>query len=172
METPTKGCLPFTSLVLAVLMAVLCLVSASCGNSAAYQTDVPVTDLCFAVDSTLEAPSEFAEMTEDYIKGMMQIDPAEFAEYAVKMRVSGTNIDEYGIFKVASEAEVQSAAETVKAYLNMRIEAWMPEYIPEEFPKLQNASVKVMGQYVIYCILDNDTKIAAFSAAEEMLTDK
>ena len=164
-----SGCLPF---ILAVVLTFTCLCTASCGGSVAYKTDVAVSELSAAVDTLLDNPGDFATMTEGYIVGMMEIDPAQFEEYVVKLRASGANIDEYGIFKAADADSVDAAVAIAEAYLARRIEAWMPEYMPEEFPKMEAASVKVFGNYVVYAILAEDVKADVFDAVKAELTDK
>ncbi len=154
------------------MLAVTCLITASCGGSASYSTDVAATELSVTVDALLENPSDFATMTDEYIIGMMEIDPSEFADHIVKLRASGANIDEYGIFKAPTAADVADVKAVVEAYLARRVEAWMPEYMPEEFPKMEAASVKVMGQYVVYAILADDVKADVFSAIENALIEK
>lgn len=161
-----SGCLPF---ILAVVLAFTCLCTASCGGSVSYSTDTPVSELSAAVDALLENPDDFATMSESYIVGMMEIDPSQFEEYVVKLRASGANIDEYGIFKAAN---TEDAVAVANAYIARRIEAWMPEYMPEEFPKMEAASVKVFGQYVVYAILAEDVKADVFDAVKAELTDK
>ncbi len=162
--------------ILAFILAVIALLPTaaltSCGSSASYANDVLVVDLCTKVDALLANPTEFALMSDDYIKGMMYVDTSKFAEHAVKLRASGANVDEYGIFKAPDNSDPNLIKETVEAYLKMRVDTWMPEYMPEEFPKMQSASVKVFGQYVIYCILDEATKANVFSAVEEALGAK
>jgi len=46
----------------------------------------------------------------------------------------------------------------------------MKEYMPEEFPKLESAEVKTAGNYVIYAILSDNDKKAAFDAFNKALT--
>ncbi len=162
----------FLALILAIIALIPTAALASCGNSVSYANDVLVVDLCTKVDALLTNPTEFALMSDDYIKGMMYVDTSKFADYAVKLRASGANIDEYGIFKAPDNSDPSLIKETVEAYLKMRVDTWMPEYMPEEFPKMQSASVKVFGQYVIYCILDEATKTNVFSAVEEALAAK
>lgn len=142
------------------------------GSSVTIADNVAVADLCTAVDALLENSSDFATMTDSYINGMMKIDPSEFADYAVKLRASGANIDEYGIFKAKDKDSVEAVKKIVEDYLKMRVDTWMPEYMPEEFPKMENASVKVIGNYVVYCILDEDTTAGVFAAVEDKLTEK
>lgn len=162
----------FLALILAIIALIPMAVLTSCGSSASYANDVPVSDICTKVDALLTNPKEFALMSADYIKGMMYVDTSKFADYAVKLRASGANVDEYGIFKAPDNSDPELIRETVEAYLKMRVDTWMPEYMPEEFPKMQSASVKVFGQYVVYCILDEATKANVFSAVESALVQK
>jgi hypothetical protein len=41
--------------------------------------------------------------------------------------------------------------------------------MPEEYPKLENASVKALGNYVIYAILSDSAKTDALDAFESAL---
>ncbi len=164
-----SGCLPF---ILAVVLAFTCICTASCGGSVSYNTSISVSELSVAVDTLLSNPDDFATMTESYIVGMMEIDPSQFEEYVVKLRASGSNIDEYGIFKAADSEGVANAVAVANAYIARRIEAWMPEYMPEEFPKMERASVKVFGHYVVYAILAEDVKADVFDAVKAELTEK
>ena len=164
-----SGCLPF---ILAIVLAFTCICTASCGGSASYSTDVPVSELSAAVDALLSNPADFATMTDGYITGMMEIDPTQFEECIIKLRASGANIDEYGIFKAADSQGVANAVAVANAYIARRIEAWMPEYMPEEFPKMEAASVKIFGNYVVYAILSEDVKADVFDAVKAELTEK
>ncbi|MBQ2765604.1 MAG: DUF4358 domain-containing protein [Clostridia bacterium] len=163
------GCLSF---ILALMLIFTCFAAVSCGETASYHSDIPVSKLTAAADELLPDSGDFATMTSDYILGMMDIDTSEFAEYTVKLRASGANVDEYGIFKAKSDDDVENVKETVQKYLAMRVDTWMPEYMPEEFPKMQKASVKVMGRYVVYCILDDDAKNDVFTSIENILLGK
>ena len=42
----------------------------------------------------------------------------------------------------------------------------MPEYLPDEFPKRQNAKLWTEGSYVMYAILSDDGREAALEAFE------
>lgn len=149
--------------------AVIC----ACGTeTVSYSNDVAVADLVTAADTALGDSEPLTAVPDDYIKGMMQIDTAAFEEYVVKIRASGTNIDEYGIFKAPSAESVDSVKEIVSGYLDMRLDVWMEEYMPEEKPKLENATVKTMGRYVVYCILSDEAKDTVFTAVDNMLLGK
>lgn len=156
-----------------LLIAISLLALVSCGSGAAkYRNDVAVPDLCAAADPLIGDSSTMATMTDDYLYGMMGIELDGISDYAVKVQASGANVDEYGIFKASSEENVATVEQMVQSYLAKRVETWMPEYMPEEFPKVQSAKAQVYGQYVVYCILDDSEKSAVFNAIEAALKDE
>ncbi len=150
------------SLAMAMLMALLLL--AGCGSSSETAKDIAIADLAAAVDEALGKGDSLVAVDENYIKGYMKMDVSDM-EHTVKINAYGANIDEYGIFK----GDAKKIKSMVEAYLKLREESWMDEYMPEEKPKLTSAEIKTAGDYVIYCILSDADKTAAFEAFEGAL---
>ena len=105
-----------------------------------------------------------AEQSADYLANMFKLDSGSYADALVMIANMGTTIDEYGIFHGSDAAQAEALHTAVQDYLQLRLDAWMPEYMPEEFPKLQNAKVWAEGNYVFYAILGEDAKTAAGDA--------
>ena len=105
-----------------------------------------------------------AEQSVDYIANMFKLHSGSYADALVMIANMGTTIDEYGIFHGSDAAQTEALQTAVNDYLQLRLDAWMPEYMPEEFPKLQNAKVWAEGNYVFYAILGEDAKTAAGDA--------
>ena len=150
-----------------LLSFITLLLLASCAKTS-YKSDVSVSDLAAAIDKNLGADN-FTAMNESYLKGAMKLDAALFSDYVVKLNAQGVNIDEYGIFKAPDENSVDSVKEAVEGYIKLRKDTWMDEYMPEEKPKLEAAEVKVCGLYVMYAILDDNSKKTAFDDFENSL---
>ncbi len=160
--------------ILAIMLAavLLCLL-ASCGEeTASYATDIAVADLAAAADAALAAETPLSAVPDDYIIGMMEIDVSVFEDHIVKIQASGASIDEYGIFKAPTSEAVESIKSIASEYIAARIDDWNPQYMPEEFPKMESATIQTFGQYVVYCILDDNTKDAVFTAIENKLLGK
>lgn len=149
------------SLLLAAVMlaGLLC----ACGGSA---KNVPVSELSEKVCSAL-GKTDMADPGENYVKGYMKHDAAEIGEYVIMKNVMGTNIDEFGIFK-AGNLSVNELKEMIEGYLQILVDSWM-NYQPEEKPKLDGAEIKVVGDYVMYCILTDAGKDVAFGAFSDAL---
>ena len=146
-----------------LLLAVLLLLSA-CGQPQ-LRDDVPVTELAEAMLLKIAAREDLAEMNEGYIAGMMGLELTDYEEYAVYVSALGTNIDEFGVFKVAEGFSADEAAEKLEDYLQMRRDTFMKEYTPEEQPKLEKAKVFTLGNYAVYAILSESERQDVFRRA-------
>ena len=156
------------SIVLIAVM-LLALLTACGGDKVA--DDVVVSGIEARVDEAIGNDGSLVAMDAGYIQSYMKIDVSQYADYVVKVNSKGVNIDEYGIFKGADAAQTKAIEQAVEDYFALRQANWMPEYMPEEFPKLEAGLYKVVGNYVIYAILSEDDAEAAFKAFEACLTE-
>ncbi len=129
--------------------------------------DVPLADLAAVADEALANPALTA-MEDNYLKSM-QLDTDLFEGYVVKLATQGTTIDEYGIFLAPDVESAPEVSTAIEDYLQFRLDIWMPEYLPEEFPKLESAQVATYGRYVVYGILSEVDQEALFAAVEAAL---
>ena len=156
-----------------IIALFLCLIMTAaaltaCGGGEV-RNDVAVSELSAKINSELESGADLVDAPESYISSSMGFDLSSVSEYVVKINSRGVNIDEYGIFKAADDSQLQQLQTAVSNYLQIRVDTWMVEYMPEEFPKLQNAETKTIGNYVMYAILSDSDKQAVFSAFEKTL---
>lgn len=156
---------------IALLLCSILIISAlaACGSSASYRDDVPAADIATAVDAVLATGANMSTLSDTYITGSMQLSVEDYADYCAKIASKGITVNEYGIFKGTDENHAKTIQSELEAYLQMRLDSWMPEYMPEELPKLENAEVKVCGTYVMYAILSDEERAAAFAAFENAL---
>lgn len=141
----------------------------ACSNGAIIRDDVSVLDISAAFDAVIEGSDTLIEPGEAYLSGSIKLDANTLGDHIVKINIFGTNIDEYGIFKAASETETKRLASVLEDYLSMRNDSWMHEYLPEQYPKLRDAEVKINGLYVAYAILEKTEREAAFAKLDAML---
>ena len=154
---------------LIAIILTLSLLTACGGKAAEIRNDVAVSDVSAAVASVL-GNDTLVSVPDTFYSGSMKMDVSKFDGYDVKINSKGINIDEFGVFKAKDSSQVSTVEQAAKDYLKMRIDTWMVEYMPEEYPKLENAEVKTVGNYVMYAILSDDDKKAAFDALEKSLT--
>ena len=150
-----------TALALAL---VLCAgIFSGCGTGEAAEPDFET--VASAVTGAVSTDG-MVDMDGGYIENMLKLTTGDYERCDAMVTNVGTSINEFGLFKGADEAQVEALHAAVQDYLQLRLDAWMPEYLPEEFPKLQNAQVWTEGTYVFYAILDEDMKSAAGEAFE------
>ena len=155
--------------VLHILAALLlcALLLTACGESA--KKDVPAADLAKDVMEAIGMSDTMEDTADVVVVGFMRLRPDQFGDCAVYHNSYGTGVDEFGIFKAGalSAAEVKPAVED---YLKMMRETSMAAlYTPEELPKLDGAEVRAVGDYVMYCVLSDADRAAAFKTFEAAL---
>ena len=150
----------YTGIILALVMCLTLLAACVSENEAVDPGFDTVVEDIEAVVST----DGMAKMDSEYIENMFKLTTDDYEQCLVMSTNVGTTIDEFGIFKGTDSAQAESLHAAVNDYLQLRLDAWMPEYLPEQFPKLQNAKVWAEGNYVFYAILSEDTKTAASEA--------
>lgn len=157
-----------TKSALIALMLIIATLLSACGGGSV-KNDVAVSELGSAIDTAIGSTADLVDAPESYITGSMKLDVSNISEYTVKINSRGINIDEYGIFKAADDTQLQQLQTLVSDYLQFRLDTWMVEYMPEEFPKLESAEVKTVGNYVMYAILSDADRKLAFTAFEDSL---
>lgn len=155
--------------ILPLFCAVLALgLLAACGSGSKVKDDVAAADVSKAVVAALPAES-FTAASETYVTGVMKMDGPSFKGFDVEVNSKGENIDMFGVFQGTDEKQTAEIKKACEDYLQMRKDTWMPEYMPAERPKLDDAEIKVAGNYVMFAILSESDKTAAFGAFEKAL---
>ncbi|MBR6708797.1 MAG: DUF4358 domain-containing protein [Clostridia bacterium] len=153
------------ALLLAIL--VLALVCTAC-SAPTLRNDVSIAELSAVVEPKIANAEHLDTADADYFR--FNLEGTEIAEERiVRLAISGKTLDEYGIFRAASDEDVAQLKDACEAYLVRRNEAWMNEYLVEEYPKLRDAEVHVIGRYVVVLILSDTETEAVLAAITESL---
>mgnify|MGYP001861266732 FL=1 len=145
-----------------LLCAIALCLTAACGSDAA---EPAFDEVESAIDSAVDT-SSMTEADSSYLQGMFGLEEGDYEACRVLITGVGTTIDEIGLFKGADAAQAEELKTAVTDYLQLRLNSWMPEYLPDEFPKLQNARLYEQGTYVFYAILSDEGRDAALEAFE------
>ena len=90
-------------------------------------------------------------------------------DYSIRF-TGGNSFDEYGILHVQNESDVAAVKKAVEDYLKVKSEdALYRSYFPGEEYKLDEAEVKVYGNYVVYAMLDATNRNAVFTTVKNLL---
>lgn len=139
-------------------------------NTEVFKSDITAIEFAERFDSMLLNGTKLTAVDDDYINGMLELNLNDVTEYVLKIQTSGTEVDQYGIFKTTSEIKAEALADSVKSYLEMLSDNWQNfNYLPEEMPKINAAEVKSAGLYVVFVIATEDEKTAVFDEFFAML---
>ena len=159
----------FKTMTAAALALVLCLgLLVGCG-AAKVKNDVPVSDLASALRTAVGMEDSLVSMDGTFL-GLMGKKSGDLGEYEILVS-NGTTIDELGVFKAGTLTTDQLKKLTEDYLAVYREKRWpMVElYNPDEEPKLSDAEIKVLGDYVVYLILGEADRAKAGEALEKAL---
>lgn len=155
-------------LVFFFILSLLC--TASC-QRAQYRDDVLCETITTAVCEEIEDDEEFLPFGEEHIRFSFE-DTDRFADKSLVYSVRSENIDEIGVFLAESDEDVPELRRICEQYVETLREeqrAFVASYAPREATKLDAATVRVFGRYVVYTVLSENDREEAFEAIEEML---
>ena len=96
--------------------------------------------------------------------------PSYLRDYTVIKANNAKNINEIGIFKV-EDGKASDMKEIVESYVsNLQGQYRNMQYFPEEVEKIDCATVKVFGNYVVYSFLNEADTEAFYDAIKDTLT--
>ena len=106
------------------------------------------------------------ELLSDYL------DLSSFPEGELRYSPDGNDLDEFGVWHLTDgrTGELSALLEDYLRESYRRNQAFFDSYIPKETPKLRDAEVRVMGNYVAYAVLSPDRRESFFTSLREALT--
>jgi len=163
-----KRIISLSILLLFVFLPVL----SSCGPDAQYRNDVSVSQLAEQIlNSFGGSDSDFEEAESDYYTVNIG-NPENLESYTILLPKQSGNFSEIGICKIKKGANASDVEKSVRAYIESqqkKLASFLSSYEPAEVEKIQNASVKIYGDYVIYFFLTKADQSRAYSAVESAL---
>lgn len=160
----------FFKRTLQMILLALVLLLPSCKKQE-YLDEVSCYDLCEAVIIAEDEIGEYEAYGEDYIEYFFE-NTSLHNDFRIIYSRESDDIDELGIFRTDSTEKTDELLGIVEKHISSYQKdqrSFIASYAPEELSKLDNAEIKVFGNYVVYAIMDEDDKKEAFSVIEEKL---
>ena len=169
----------YTRVLLSLLLALTLILPLVSCDGGKYRDDLTATQLTDSITAALPAGDGWRQVSNAYISPSSWGE--DYADYLAKVEEyrilvsenSDMNIDEVGVFVCKTEKDAKAVKGFAENYLTAKAAQLKPlleSYNPTEMPKLDNATVTVMGRYVVYTILSSADTATASSAAEKALT--
>lgn len=151
-----------------LLIAVLLLTLVSCGGD--YIDTVSSSELATTAIAYVTTEGGTRVLDDDVILEFVEDDvPSYLRDYTVIKANNAKNINEFGIFRV-EDGKASDMKEIVESYVsNLKGQYRSMQYFPEEVEKIDFATVKAYGNYVVYSFLNESDTEAFYTAIENNL---
>lgn len=165
--------------LLCLLLALTMTLPMTACDGGSWRDDLTAAQVCNAVTDALPAGDGWRQVGENYVSpSSWGEDYADYLDKVTEYRIvvsenSDMNIDEVGVFLCKSEKDAKAVKTFCESYLDakaLQLKPLLESYNPDEMPKLDYATVNVMGRYVMYTILSSADTTTAGSAMEKTLT--
>ena len=153
------------------LTLMLCLTLFSCKSSKGYSDGIPCSELLDTAEEQIPIDLGYESFDGDHIK--LYFENTELDDdRSLRYSVASENINEMGIFHAPDEGSAKELKEITQRYLDGLLEekgTFIGSYAPKELEKLENAEVRIFGNYVAYAILSADDRKLFFDTIENAL---
>jgi hypothetical protein len=156
--------------IAAILLLTGCAVTK---NKVVYRTDLSTDSLAKAIESNLDEKENLIDYSDEEIAFYLDVPDDLANEQTVKVQTNAKLIDEFGIFKIATDETADKLEHLLEAYLFSSLEGkkdWLRGYNPTELEKLENAEINRVGNYVYYFILDEKDQAEAENTLKQLLS--
>ena len=153
--------------ILLVSLALLTIFS-SCGAKAL--PEYTARQIADEFDKKIASVSDLGEPGDDYLAAMTGISASDVESYVLKLQVSGTGADSYGVFVLKDEAGVESVRSSLTKYISdIQTNYANFNYLPEEESKVMNAEIWSEGKYIYFVILGDAERTAVNETFKELM---
>jgi hypothetical protein len=151
--------------IIAIALAVILLIPRK-----SYSDALSSSELYSKVEGSVVTDGGINVLDDDVILEFTESTPDYLIDYTVIRAKNAKNINEMGIFKV-KDGKAKDLKAIVDKYLSQKQESYRAmDYFPEEVEKIDFATVKVFGNYVVYSFLNETDTDAFYGAIEKELT--
>ena len=150
-------------------VALLCPVFASCAQPR-YIDSLACSDIANALREEILGENEYGIYDDAEVEYL--IDSDCYNSSCVMYSLSGDDVGEVGILHADNVKKAEELLEDTSEYIDDLKEEksdFLRSYLPDELDKLNKASVKRFGNYVVYTILPSDLSEKVFQRVKDML---
>ncbi len=151
-------------------LTLLCIILLTACSGKELNDGIKCSELGKTVTDTLSDGMEYAPFDEKQ-QSLVTADKSKYDDFHHVYSSDSTDINEFGIFH-AADGKAEELAEDCEKYVNDLKEgsrSFIASYAPEQLPKLDGASVRRFGNYVVYTVLPTDKAEEIFKELEKKL---
>ena len=140
-----------------------------------YRDDVAARDIAPTALDSLSTVGGFTALDELFLSlefSNPELIESDVSDWVIYSSSSTTSVDEFGIFHVKADGDLNAVKAEVTAYVEatqVKLQVFLEKYEPAETTKLENAQIEVYGNYVVYTLLTQEDTTAATKAVKTEL---
>ena len=151
------------ALVTGIILAIVLM------NNTKYIDEYSSADLYISVEKSFSTDGGIKILDPDAILEFTDEDIAYLRDFTIIKANNAKNINEIGIFRVENGKSKEMKALIDKYVTNLQQSYRAMDYFPEEVEKIDCATVKVFGNYVIYSFLNEKDTESFYNAIENTI---
>lgn len=136
-----------------------------------YDDSVSTSDIWFNTSLNIVCKGGMKTLDEDVLFEYTDKDLDYLRDFTVVKANDAKNINEIGIFRV-TDGNSKNLEKIISEYVSNRQNMYRAmDYFPEEVEKIDCATVKVFGNYVIYSFLNENDTVSFYDAVENLIKE-
>ena len=157
-------------IIATVIVVIVALVLVLLLTGKKYDDTLSAKELYSKIENRITTDGGVRILDDDVILEITDDDLTYLVDYTVVRANNAKNINEFGIFKVEN-GKAKDLKPVIEKYLKEKQESYRAmDYFPEEVEKIDFATVKVFGNYVVFSFLNEADTEAFYKAIENELT--
>ena len=157
-------------IIATVIVVIVALVLVLLLTGKKYDDTLSAKELYSKIENSITTDGGVRILDDDVILEITDDDLTYLVDYTVVRANNAKNINEFGIFKVEN-GKAKDLKPVIEKYLKEKQESYRAmDYFPEEVEKIDFATVKVFGNYVVFSFLNEADTEAFYKAIENELT--
>lgn len=146
-----------------IVMALATLTMTACGSTTTVTNELDINAFAEKAVASVEFGDEIVPLSENVIKDFYNLPLEGIEEMVVYTSGTRATASEIAVFKVNGKDAMKSVKAAVETRLNDQKESYV-NYRPDEMVKLNAATIKEEGNYLLFLITpDNDTILTLFN---------
>ena len=145
--------------VFPVVVLLLTLLLTACSAPMNYRTDLPAEEVTKAITKEIPAESGYRPQGSDFMQLYLKDAVPAVFDYSIVSAIAADDYAEIGVLFVKKHEDVATVEAAVTSYLDYFRETYTPQaqqYDPTELQKIEDATCRVYGNYVVYTILTEE----------------
>lgn len=157
-------------IISAIVVLIIAIVLVVLLTGKKYDDTLSAKELYSKIENSITTDGGVRILDDDVILEITDDDLTYLVDYTVVRANNAKNINEIGIFKVEN-GKAKELKPVIEKYLKEKQESYRAmDYFPEEVEKIDFATVKVFGNYVVFSFLNEADTEAFYKAIENELT--